>query len=239
MKVKYSKLSEQYRVALSRHLQPGPATGLQPAIQLGRRAVVLGLETLDLAKIHAQALTALVLPGVSSTSKERTIKWAKAFFFEAIAPIENTHQAAQNADVHVNQLNQTLCQRSVESSTSVRQLKQGILERRTADQALKKSKNQQAKLLTESRRLREHLRHLTHEILSAQEDERQKISHQLHDEIAQTLLGINVRLLTLKNTAKTNTEGLKKEIASTQRLVKQSLKTINRFAHEIGLHHET
>ena len=239
MKAKLNKLSKQYLAALRKHLKPGLGTSLQPAIRLGRRAVALGLETLDLAKVHAQALTALVLPGGSFTSRERMIKRAKAFFLEAIAPIENTHRAALETGVRVDQLNQTLRQRTVESSASTRHLKQGIVQRQVVNQALKKSGKQHARLLAQSRRLREHLRHLTHEILSAQEDERQKISHQLHDEIAQTLLGINVRLLTLKNTAKANTASLKKEIASTQRLVEQSIKTINRFAHEFGLHHET
>jgi Histidine kinase. len=51
-----------------------------------------------------------------------------------------------------------------------------------------------------------------------QEDERQKISHQLQDGIAQTLLGINVRLLALKTAAKGNTANLKKDIASILRL---------------------
>ena len=61
-------------------------------------------------------------------------------------------------------------------------------------------------------RLQEHLRHLTHQILAAQEDERKKISRELHDEIAQTLLGINVRLLTLKKGAAANTEASKKRL---------------------------
>ena len=76
-------------------------------------------------------------------------------------------------------------------------------------------------LLEESLALQEHLRHLTHRILSAQEAERKKISRDLQDEIAQTLLGINVRLLTLKKAAKGNTANLKKEIANTQRLVRR------------------
>jgi signal transduction histidine kinase len=74
-----------------------------------------------------------------------------------------------------------------------------------------------------------HLRHLTHQILSAQEEERKKISRELHDEIAQTLLGINVRLLTLKQAAAVNTKDLKKEIASTQRVVEKSEKTLSRY----------
>jgi signal transduction histidine kinase len=91
--------------------------------------------------------------------------------------------------------------------------------------------------LKESRRLQKHLQRLTRQILSAQEDKRKKISCDLHDEIAQTLLGINVRLLTLKKEATVNAHGLKKEIVSMQRLVKQSVRAINRFAHEFGIHH--
>jgi len=71
-------------------------------------------------------------------------------------------------------------------------------------------------------------------MLSAQEDERQKTSRHLDDEIVQTLLGIHIRLLTLKQAARANTGNLKKEIASTQRLVKQSVRMVNRSAHEFG-----
>jgi signal transduction histidine kinase len=127
----------------------------------------------------------------------------------------------------------------VDLAASHRSLKQGIVQRKTAEQALKKSGEHSRKLLKESRDLQKHLQRLTHQILSAQEDKRKKVSRDLHDEIAQTLLGINVRLLTLKKEATVNARGLKKEIASTQRLVKQSVQTINRFAHEFGIHHRT
>ena len=53
------------------------------------------------------------------------------------------------------------------------------------------------------------------------------------------MLGINVRLLTLKKEATVNTKGLKKEIASTQRLVEKSVKTMSRFAREFGKQHDT
>ena len=118
-------------------------------------------------------------------------------------------------------------------------MKQGIVQRKTVEQALKKSGEHYRKLLEESLRLQKHLQRLTHRILSAQEDKRKKISHDLQDEIAQTLLGINVRLLTLKKAAAVNASGLKKEIASTQRLVDKSVKSINRFAREFGIHHRT
>ena len=64
-----------------------------------------------------------------------------------------------------------------------------------------------------------------------------KISHELQDEIAQTLLGINVRLLSLKRGAGSNTKSLKDEIASAQRLVAKSARSVRRFARELGEHH--
>ena len=61
-----------------------------------------------------------------------------------------------------------------------------------------------------------------------------KSACELQDEIAQTLLGINVRLLSLKQEARNNTKGLKNEIASTQRLVVKSAKSVRRVAREFG-----
>ena len=45
--------------------------------------------------------------------------------------------------------------------------------------------------------LQQQLRLLSHRILFAQEQERKEISRELHDEIVQTLTGINVQLATL------------------------------------------
>jgi signal transduction histidine kinase len=107
------------------------------------------------------------------------------------------------------------------------------------EQALEKSGARSEQLLKESRRLQKHLRHLTRQILKGQEDKRKKISRDLHDEIAQTLLGINVRLVSLKTEAAANAKGLKKEIASTQRVVDISVNTIKRFGRAFGNHHES
>jgi uncharacterized protein YunC (DUF1805 family) len=49
------------------------------------------------------------------------------------------------------------------------------------------------------------------------------------------LLSINVRLLNLRTAARGNKANLTKEIASTQRLVEATVKSINRFARELGI----
>jgi len=161
------------------------------------------------------------------------------FFAEAITPIEETHRAALKANVRLNRLNKTLGRRTADLAASRRSLKLGIVQRKTVEQALKKSAEHSRKLLEESRDLEKRLQRLTHQILLAQEDKRKKISRGLHDEIAQTLLGINVRLLTLRREAVINAGGLKNEIANTQRLVDKSVKNIKRFAREFGIHHRT
>jgi len=213
--------SLHYKTALHTHLKKGPGASMRPALMLGREAASLGIKTLDLALIHEQALMALLSRTGSSSPRLKMIERARKFFTETIAPIEKTHLAALKAYVQVNQLARKLRQRTVESSVSTRKLKRGIAQRKMAETALKKSGKKHSTLLTEAHRLQRHLRNLTRAIISAQEKERHKTSRRLHDEIAQTMLAINLRLLMVKNMAKANTESLKKEIANTQRLVRK------------------
>lgn len=154
---------------------------------------------------------------------------------ETITPIVKKHQAALKANVCLAQLNRTLGRRTADLVASNRSLKQGLSQRKAAEQALRKNGMNSAKLLRESDHLQKRLRQIIHRILSAQEAELKKISRELQDEVAQTLLGINVRLLTLKMAARGDTANLKKEIANTQHLVKESLQSIKRFARELGI----
>jgi signal transduction histidine kinase len=230
MKQELIGLSRRYMAALRTHLKRGPHDSLQPALTLGRQAVAFGLETLELARIHERALITLEL----SKSKDGLARRAEIFFTEAIAPIVETHRAARQSKNELNRLNGTLDRRTAELAATNRQLQRGIVRRKSVEAALKKSGQHYGKLLKESLQLQEDLRQLTHQVLLAQEDERKQISRKLQNEIAQTLLGINVRLLSLKQEARSNTKGLKNEIASTQRLVVKSAKSVRRVAREFG-----
>ena len=81
--------------------------------------------------------------------------------------------------------------------------------------------------------MQEQLRLLSRQLLSAQEEERKKISRELHDVIAQTLTTINLRLASLKKEAALNTKGLERSIARTQELVERSVNIVHRFAREL------
>lgn len=232
MKQKLIRLSQRYQAALRQHLRQGPEASLQAAHDLGREAAALDLETLDMARIHESALAILE----ASSSRDGFIERAGIFFSEAITPIEKTHHAALKANVRLRQLSKSLGRRTVDLATTNRSLQKGILRRESAQKALKKSVQHSRKLLQESRRLQKQLQGLTRQLLSAQENKRRKISRNLHDEIAQTLLGINLRLFMLKKEAASKALGLKKEIASTRRLVDKSVKRIKRFAQNFDLH---
>jgi signal transduction histidine kinase len=215
--------------ALRKHLHEGPRSGLQSALRLGRQAVGLGLETLELARIHEQAVSTLEL----SLGKDGIHKRAEAFFTEAMTAIVETHRAARQSKIDLNRLNEALNRRTLELAATNRQLQRGISRRKSVEAALKNSGEHYARLLRESLHLQEGLRQLTHQVLASQEEDRKKISLELQNEIAQTLLGINVRLFSLKLEARNNTKGLKKEIASAQRLVVNSARSVRRVAREL------
>jgi signal transduction histidine kinase len=233
MNRKLNGLSRQYQAALRKHLKQKAKAGLLTPQVLGRRALALGLETLDLAKIHESALKTLILPGYARATREGLVRRARLFFAEAVTPIENTHRPAIEARVELSQVNRQLRQRSVDLTDSILQLRQQIVQRKAAEECLERSERHYGQLLEQSRQMHEQLRLLSRQVLSAQEEERKKISRELHDVIAQTLTGINVRLGTLKKESVVNTEGLKQNIARTQELVQRSVDIVHRFAREL------
>jgi signal transduction histidine kinase len=122
--------------------------------------------------------------------------------------------------------------------TSKLRLRRVVVRRKVMEDASAKSGSHNHKCLQESLKLQKLLRQLTHRVLVAQEDERKKISRELQDQIAQTLLGINVRLLCLRQGNRRNTKGLRNEIVSAQRLVAKAVKTVRRFARGLNTPHE-
>lgn len=130
----------------------------------------------------------------------------------------------------------TALERSAQLTADHRHLPPDLARSKTAEAVLKKSGRDRAKLLRESHQLQNHLRQLTHRRLSAQEVERKKLSYERQDEIAQTLLGIQVRLLSLKKTAGGSLANLRKDIARTPRVVKDSVQSITRLAHALNIH---
>jgi len=233
MKPTKEKFFRRYGNALRKYLSRCPRADVRPARGMGAQALAAGLQTLDLAKLHEHILITTVLPGQPARKRATLIKQAGTFFTEAITPVKKMHPLSKAAAVHLNHIVEMLSQRTVELAASNLDLGQEIAQRKAVESALKKSEHHYSKLLQQSDRMQEQLRQLSRQILSTQEEERREISRELHDVIAQTLTGINIRLATLKKEAAVNTRGLDRNIARTQKLVEQSVNIVHRFAREL------
>ena len=227
------RFSKRYQAALLSYLKQRSGARPKPAHGMGQEALAAGLQTLDVARLHEQILVTQALPGLSPERRAALTKQAGSFFAVAITPIENTRHDPRKAAAHLGQIVKTLSQRTVELAASNLELSLEIAQRRAAEKALQKSERHYSRLLAQSDVLQEQLRQLSRQILSAQEDERKKISRELHDVIAQTLTSINVRLATLKKEAAINIKGLDRNIDRTQRLVEKSVNIVHQFAREL------
>lgn len=237
MKRKPFGLSQRYVTALREYLKPArrAVTPDAAASELGREAVRLGWDTLELAQLHQRALLTLKL----SQSKRGLLQQAERFFTKANALIEATHRAARDGKIALHRLQIQLSRRTTELAITNRQLQRDADRHQVLKRTIAKGGKVQGRGLAESLRLQTLLRQLTHRVIAAQEDERTKLSHELYDDIAQTLLGIQVRLLTLKQLARGDRKHLKNQIASTQLLVVNSVKSVRQFARKLNSPQQT
>ena len=226
-------LMDAYQKALTSYLKNGTAPRLTSARTLGRRAVKLGLETLDLAMIHEDALLAHLEKVGTASERKALISKARTFYAESILALEKTHRAAREANARLRGLNIVLKQRTRELDVSNRKLSKEVARRRGVEISLRESEQAATQLLKQSKIMEEQLRLLSRRVMSVQEEEKRRISRDLHDVVAQMLSGINLRLATLKSDLTANSKGLSKKIQSTQRLVEKSVDVVHRFAREL------
>ncbi len=74
------------------------------------------------------------------------------------------------------------------------------------------------------------LRQQTRQIIGAQEEERKQISRELHDEVVQPLVSLNLELAALGKGA---APALKRRIVHAQKLVEKSVNEVHRFARKL------
>jgi hypothetical protein len=206
-------LSRSYLAALQKFLQQSAELRPRLASGLGDAAVALGVETLELARIHENAL-AVILDGAIGTARKRIARRAAFFFSKVNVAIEKTHVPVREAKNRLEQLSDKLNRRTQQLAASKRELKRGIVARKAAHEDFKKCSAHTTRLLEESCELQDHLRELTRQIFSTKGGRQKKLSGELHEEVAQTLLEINVRLITLKQGAVASATGRTERIVA-------------------------
>lgn len=233
MKAQRPILAKRYLAGLRAHLGGKNSAGRPRAQALGQAALARGLLTLDLAAIHQQAMTALAALPEAKPAGATSIKAAGAFFAQALEPLARGHRAVRDANRHLLERNKTLERHTAALGRSNRKFEREIARRKAGEVKIEQARLRYRSLFLESQIMQHKLRRLTRQIIAAQEEERRHISRELHDEVVQTLVGINVELSALGHGAVGNARNLKQKIARTQRLVAHSVSAVHRFAREL------
>ena len=226
-------MSARYLAALRGHLGRSSVGNGDRAQALGRAALASGIVTLDLATMHWRAMITLAPTHDFAETRNGSLKRAGLFFTKALAPLEAAHRATRETNRQLHERNETLRRHAAALLTGNRRLEREIVRRKAGEVVIRKGQKDYRALFLESQVMQKKLRQLTRQIISAQEEERKQISRELHDEVVQTLVGINVELSALATGASIGLSSLKAKIAHTQRLVENSVKAVHQFAREL------
>ena len=147
--------------------------------------------------------------------------------FDDITELRQAAEALQRAQAQLTdragQLAGLVTERTLELTATNQRLEASI-------ESIKQGKEEYRQLFLEGQTMQGKLSQLTRQIITAQEEERKEISRELHDEVVQTLVGINVELAALNKGNSVGVLHLKQKIAHTQRIVENSVNAVHRFA---------
>jgi PAS domain S-box-containing protein len=119
------------------------------------------------------------------------------------------------------------------ATTSNSTLKREIVRREAVEAALRQSEGTARHLLEESNKMQRQLRDMSRRILTVQEDQRKEISRELHDQITQTLVGINIHMAAYAKAVKADPGSITRAAVPIRRLVEKAVKTVHKFAQDL------
>ena len=233
MKKKVPALTQRYLRALSTHLDTRRPGGSGAARGLGRDLVHAGCNAVDLARMHGRALAELAVARAFDEDGPGRIRRAENFLTEALGPAEQVQRSSRESIAQLQRRAETLHRKTAVLAADNRQLKREVQRHKAGEAAVKQGREHYHLLFVQSQLVQKKLRRLARQILSAQEEERREISRELHDEVVQNLVGINVELTALGKAASIGARALKSRIVGTQRLVVKSVSAVHRFAREL------
>lgn len=203
-----TSFAQRYRNALQQHL-----TGctlditVSAAHSLGHEASGTGMDAADLVRVHHQAMLTHPHRNADTTTQGHAESTPEGAFL--LASLKALIKSRAEADALAT------------------------LAKQEAELRLRDEIARNNQILENSRRMEEQARHLAHQILLAQEEERREISRELHDEVAQILAGINVKLAAMREGGEINFQNFELSIQQTQSMIEESVNAVHRFAKKL------
>jgi len=190
---------------------------------------------LKVARVHHQVLErCLPASGVPKVPADSIrFRAAETFLLEALSPFEITHRGFRETNEKLQRLIHVLERRNADLASMNRALETEIAGRKRTERALRESEKHYRDLFNEARQMEENLRRLSNQVLSAQEEERKRISRELHDEVGQALTAVSVTLATLKSCDAGLSGAVNPKLAEAQRLLRETMETVHGFAREL------
>ena len=229
----FGNLSRQYMAALRTYLSDKNENALHQAYELGRKTIADGLGVIDMAMIHEHVLVDLLPKTHCARESVRVAKEAGTFLTESLSPFEITYRGFRDANKGLRRLNGALEERNRQLATANQKLKREIERRRLVEKELRKSEEHHRILFNQASLMEENLRYLSGQILHVQEEERKRISRELHDEVGQALTAVNVSLGVLKNMVDGKELELRKKITDAQDMLAKTMEAVHSFSREL------
>lgn len=226
-----SKLARRYSTTLRKFTAREEEAVLAQAYGLGRQAIKGGFGVLDMARMHQASLDKLLRLPLPADQQGRAMSTAESFFLETLAPFEATHRGFRETNSKLQQAIATLEKRNGELAVMNRKLTEEIRQRENTEKALRESEEHFRKLFEQACAMQENLRELSNQILHAQEEERKRISRELHDETGQALTAISVTLASLEETSRNRRN--RKKVRDAQRLLQGTMESLHDFARAL------
>lgn len=206
---------------------------MRTARELGIAGAADGASVIEIARMHEAALMAAAR-GKDGRLTRETVKRAQKFFLAVLKPMEARATQARAEASSPEQREQRVKNSKAALADSEKNAQRQTGLRRSSEEALRQKRLRFERALNETDALEGDLRRLARRTMAAMERERGEFSRLLQDEVAQSLIGIKLRLAHLEEKRSDEAEKMLSDISVARSAVKKTASIMEAAIKEMG-----